>query len=195
VAAIRAAAPPVVGADWSHGGAVIGDLPTPASSSELFILASSASCWSGVTPIWQQDQLRSVIASPAMMAWATGEGSDPSSANPSWIGTAGWAIIRGPVPRCGQVAVWTRNGWHKKTSPARPVACATGLHSTDGRQNSPSALVPASPYGARNSGVYRCEPQTSRVGASSSATSVNSSSASSPRPRERTLTQYPPGPS
>jgi hypothetical protein len=38
--------------------------------------------------------------------------------------TAGWAIIRGPVPRCGQVAVCTMNGWHKKTSPGFPVACA-----------------------------------------------------------------------
>ncbi len=30
-----------------------------------------------------QDQLRSAMASPAMMARATGEGSDPSSVNPS----------------------------------------------------------------------------------------------------------------
>ena len=98
----------------------------------------------------QQDQLRSVAASPAMMARAGGEGSLPSSVNPSRRCTAGWAIIRGPVHRCGQVAVWTKNGWHKKASPARPVACVTGRHRTDGRQNWPSALVPASPYGARN---------------------------------------------
>src|SRR6266545_4993748 len=45
----------------------------------------------------------------------------------------GWAIIRGVVPRCGHVAVCTINGWHRKTSPARPVACTTVRHMTDGR--------------------------------------------------------------
>ncbi len=33
----------------------------------------------------------------------------------------GWARKRGSVPRCGWPA-WTRNGWHRYTSPARPVA-------------------------------------------------------------------------
>src|SRR5580658_6796716 len=142
-----------------------------------------------------RDQGCSAMASPVTMARATGEGSDPSSTNPSRTCTAGWAIIRGPRPRCGQVAVCAANGCHKKTSPAWPVACATGLHSTDGRQNSAPALVPASPYGARNCGTCRCDPHTSRVGASSGPTSVNSSNASSPRARDRTFTQYPPGPS
>jgi len=74
--------------------------------------------------------------------------------------------------------------WQRNTSPAAPVACATGRHRTDGRQNSASDSVPASPYGARNSGTYRCEPQTSRVGASSMPTSVNRNRASSPRGSE-----------
>jgi hypothetical protein len=52
-----------------------------------------------------------------MMARATGEGSDPSGANPSRACTAGWAMIRGAVPGCGQVAVCTTNGWHKKHIP------------------------------------------------------------------------------
>ena len=142
-----------------------------------------------------QDQLRSVTASPAMMARAIRRRiaaieREPVAEVHGWLGDHPW-----PCSPCGQVAMWTMNGWHKKASPARPVACVTGLHRTDGRQNWPSALVPASPYGARNSGTYRCEPQTSRVGASSGPTSVNSSRASSPRARERMLAQYPPGPS
>ena len=72
------------------------------------------------------------------MARATGEGSEPSSANPSGALMAGCAMIRGPVPRCGHVAVCTMNGWHRKTSPARPVACASARHSTDSRQNTVS---------------------------------------------------------
>ena len=56
------------------------------------------------------------------MAFATGDGSEPSRVKPSATCTAGWAIILGPVPRCGQVAVCTMNGWHKNTSPAWPVA-------------------------------------------------------------------------
>ena len=48
---------------------------------------------------------QSAIARPATIAWATGEESDPSIANPSRTWTAGWAMIRGAVPRCGQVAV------------------------------------------------------------------------------------------
>jgi hypothetical protein len=47
--------------------------------------------------------------------------------------TAGWAIIRGATPRCGHVAVWTMKGWHRCTSPAAPVARATGRQSTEGR--------------------------------------------------------------
>src|SRR5258708_4053854 len=38
------------------------------------------------------------------MAMATGEGSEPSSTKPSGALTAGWAIIRGPVPRCASTA-------------------------------------------------------------------------------------------
>jgi hypothetical protein len=91
------------------------------------------------------DQAQSAMAKPLTMAPATGEGSEPSSTKPSGALTAGWAIIRGPLPRCGQVAVCTMNGWHKKTSPAFPVACATFMHSTDGRQKSASESVPASP--------------------------------------------------
>ena len=79
------------------------------------------------------------------MARATGEQSEPSSTKPSGALTAGWAIIRGPLPRCGQVAVCTMNGWHRNTSPAVPVACATFKHRTDGRQKSVSESVPASP--------------------------------------------------
>jgi hypothetical protein len=79
------------------------------------------------------------------MARAAGEGSDPSSAKPPGALMAGWAIIRGPAPRCGQVAVCTMNGWHTNTSPARPVAWAAVRHSTDSRQNTVSASVPASP--------------------------------------------------
>ncbi len=79
------------------------------------------------------------------MARATGDGSVPSTAKPAGAQTAGWAMIRGPVPRCGQVAVCTMNGWHKNTSPAEPVACATGRHSVEGYHRSPSASVPASP--------------------------------------------------
>jgi hypothetical protein len=52
----------------------------------------------------------SAMARPATMACATGEGSEPSSTNPAGALTAGWAIIRGPAPRCGQVAVCTMNG-------------------------------------------------------------------------------------
>jgi hypothetical protein len=37
--------------------------------------------------------------------------------------------------------------------------------------------------------MYRCDPQTSRVGASSGPTSENRNMASSPRARDRTLTQ------
>ena len=32
----------------------------------------------------------------------------------------------GDTPEC-RWAVWTRNGWQRKTSPARPVAWFTGL--------------------------------------------------------------------
>ena len=53
---------------------------------------------------------QSAMARPLTMAWATGEGSEPSSAKPRGALTAGWAIIRGPAPRCGQVAVCTMNG-------------------------------------------------------------------------------------
>lgn len=56
---------------------------------------------------------QSDIASPVTMARATGEGSEPSRTNPSGTCTAGWAIIRGAGPRCGQVAVCTMNGWHR----------------------------------------------------------------------------------
>jgi hypothetical protein len=52
-------------------------------------------------------------ARPWAIAWATGEESEPSSANPSGTAMPGWAIIRGAVPRCGQVAVCTMNGWHR----------------------------------------------------------------------------------
>ena len=69
------------------------------------------------------------MAMPLTMARATAEGSEPSSTKPSGALTAGWAIIRGPAPRCGQVAVCTMNGWHKNTSPAFPVACAAVRHS------------------------------------------------------------------
>jgi len=79
------------------------------------------------------DQLRSVIASPAMMARATGEGPEPSSANPSRTWTAGCAIIRGVLPRCrcrvestpdGQVAV-TDEALHVKAH--RPIVCRRQL--------------------------------------------------------------------
>ena len=53
---------------------------------------------------------QSALARPATIALATGEGSEPSIANPSRTWTAGWATIRGIVPRCGQVAVCTMNG-------------------------------------------------------------------------------------
>lgn len=56
---------------------------------------------------------QSVIAIPARIALATGEGSEPSKSKPSGRWTAGWAIIRGAVPRWGHVAVCTMNGWHK----------------------------------------------------------------------------------
>jgi hypothetical protein len=79
------------------------------------------------------------------MAWATGDRSVPSRAKPAGALTPGWAIIRGPVPRCGQVAVCTMNGRHKNTSPAAPVAWATGRHSVEGYQGSASVSVPASP--------------------------------------------------
>ena len=79
------------------------------------------------------------------MARATGDGSVPSSVKPSAAWTAGWAIILGPIPRCGHVAVCTMNGWHRKTSPADPVACTTGRPSVDGYHSWASAFVPASP--------------------------------------------------
>jgi hypothetical protein len=85
------------------------------------------------------------MARPLTMARATSEGSEPSSTKPSGALSEGWAIIRGPAPWCGQVAVCTMNGWHKNTSPAFPVACAAVLHSVDGRQKSASESVPASP--------------------------------------------------
>jgi hypothetical protein len=44
--------------------------------------------------------------------------------------------------RTRQVAVCTMNGWHKNTSPAEPVACATGRHNAEGRQNPASARSP-----------------------------------------------------
>ena len=48
-------------------------------------LATGTEAWSAAHhagPLLQQDQLRSAIAGPAMMARATGEGSDSSGANP-----------------------------------------------------------------------------------------------------------------
>ena len=58
----------------------------------------------------------------------------------------------------------------------------------DGRQNSASASVPASPYGARNCGTARCEPHRRRVGASLCPTSVKRNNARSPRALDRTFT-------
>jgi len=108
--------------------------------------------------------------------------------NPSATSTPGWATRRAAVPRCGQVAVCTMNGWQTNTSPARPVASTVRL-STDGGSWAAAApkAMPASPAGASTRGTHRCDPSTSRVGASSGPTSENRNSASRPRPRERTL--------
>jgi len=40
---------------------------------------------------------------PDVAYMPTGEGSDPSRVKPSGTSTPGWAIIRGVVPRCGQL--------------------------------------------------------------------------------------------
>ena len=47
---------------------------------------------------------------PSTIARATGDGSVPSTTKPRATCTLGVATIRGSVPRCGQVAVWMRNG-------------------------------------------------------------------------------------
>ena len=55
------------------------------------------------------------------MASSTGL-SGGTSGNASCRATPGWAMILGCRPVCGQDAAWTRNGWQRKTSPARPPA-------------------------------------------------------------------------
>ena len=62
---------------------------------------------------------------PARIACSTGLSGAVSG---NWVcrATPGCAIIRGSRPRCGHEAAWTRNGWHRNTSPAWPVASAVG---------------------------------------------------------------------
>lgn len=62
------------------------------------------------------------------MAWATGDGSVPSSVKPAGAPTAGWAIIRGPVPRCGQVAAGRAAGRCAGPSPGGGRSPAGPLH-------------------------------------------------------------------
>src|SRR6266498_3029743 len=75
-------------------------------------------------------------------------------------GPSSAASCRGAaMSRCGHVAVCTINGWHRKTSPARPVACTTVRHMTDGRTREidSSPLIPVSPAGFRILGIARCD--------------------------------------
>ena len=57
-------------------------------------------------------------ARPPTIARATGDGSEPSRLKPSATCDAGLGHHPRAVPRCGQVAVCTMNGWHRYTSPA-----------------------------------------------------------------------------
>jgi hypothetical protein len=95
------------------------------------------------------------------MARATGEGSEPSSTKPSGALTAGWAVIRGLVPWCGQVDVWTMNGWHGKCPrPSRWRA----RHSCTGptAAGTPRRSRCPSHRRGQNRGTARCEPHRRR---------------------------------
>ena len=114
------------------------------------------------------------LAAPPAMARSTGlsgavSGNWPCSATP------GCATILGRVPRCGQVAACTRNGWQRKTSPARPVASTVGRCSVAAAAAcaASSHAMPASPAGASTRAASRCDPGRSRVGALASSTSVS----------------------
>jgi hypothetical protein len=115
-------------------------------------------------------QFGSAIASPATMARATGEGSDPSSANPSRTCTAGWATIRSAVPRCGQVAVCTTNGWHKR----RPRPCRSHAR--------PACTKPTA---ARTQHRRWCLPHRTGLGTAGHADEIRRPAGSARRPGRR----------
>ena len=65
---------------------------------------------------------------PVFTARPTGESSSspPSTRTSPTSEMGGCATNLGALPRCGQLAACTRKGWHRKTSPASPVASVIG---------------------------------------------------------------------
>lgn len=114
------------------------------------------------------------------MASSTGL-SGGTSGNSSSRATPGWAMSRGQRPVCGQDAACTRNGWHRKTSPARPVASAVGRDALASAAIGAACVngSPSAPNGDKTRAASRCEPGRTRVGALPASTSLNRYSASS----------------
>jgi len=94
---------------------------TAVSTAELALLIAMVAVFiAGLVVVSHFEKGDNLGQSSAAMASSTGL-NGVTSGNASCRATPGWAMILGYRPLCGQEAAWTRNGWHRKTSPARPV--------------------------------------------------------------------------